>query len=304
MNINIVTVNSGWILQKISERICSSNIDPEVFFKVSHSPCSESDVNYYIDLQNCYKGYKTKCDIGFFTHAHENNKEWLRSLLVNTRSLENLDGMTSMNKRHTDMLIELARSIDLGLPENNIITLVPGETRDMFPLKKIKIGIALRGGFEGKGQFFVEKLMNNYDLQNFEFIFLGSGWEERIKPIASEKNISVVFLPDINYAIYPQFYQHIDFLLVPSLWEGGPMCVQEALSSGVPVIASDVGFINYEFVADYVYPPNDCEKLYNILQTIQKPLITRRQQVEDMTWERYTTEFVDFVKRIKQTKER
>lgn len=38
------------------------------------------------------------------------------------------------------------------------------------------------------------------------------------------------------------FYQSIDYLLVTSLEEGGPMPVPEAIAAGVPVIAPDVGW--------------------------------------------------------------
>jgi len=288
MKINIVTVSSGWILQKIAERIKENNKNSNVSINVNHYSTPDADINYYVDLQNCYSGQKTKCDIAYFTHAHENSEKWAYDLLNSKNAFNNLKGIVSMNKRYTDMLIKI------GFPKDRLITIVPGETNNTFPLKKIKIGIVSRGGYEGYGQFFIEKLFDNYQLNNFEFYFLGNGWESGIKPIAEKRNIFVKFVPDTDYSIYPAFYKHIDFLLIPGLWTAGPMSMQEALSTGVPVIASDVGFVNYEFMADYVYPPNDCDKLYNILQTIQNPILARRQQVENMSWEKYTKDLINF----------
>lgn len=46
----------------------------------------------------------------------------------------------------------------------------------------------------------------------------------------------------IKKAEMPSFYRSIDYLLVTSENEGGPMPVVEAISMGVPVIAPDVGF--------------------------------------------------------------
>jgi len=48
MNINIVTVNSGWILQKIAERLYNSN--KEVFSISYYEPKNDADANLYIDI--------------------------------------------------------------------------------------------------------------------------------------------------------------------------------------------------------------------------------------------------------------
>jgi glycosyltransferase involved in cell wall biosynthesis len=289
MHINIVTVNTGWILQKIAERTASNNPFEDVTFTVAHS-VDPNAINYYVDLQNCYNGQKTKLDIAYYSHAHLNSKEWLIPHM-NARNGWGLDGITSMNKRYTDMLIEV------GYPADKIITITPGQTREMFPLRKIKIGIVSRGGCEGYGQFFMERFFSTYDCKNFVFKFLGNDWNG-VLPITRARNIDVQLIGDANYDIYPSFYQDIDYLLIPGLWTAGPMSMQEALSTGTPIIGADVGFINYEFQADYVFQPNDVEGLINILNEIQEPLLKRRSQVENMTWENFAVGVVDFIRKM------
>ena len=80
MHIHVVTVSSGWILQKIAERLRDNNTDPNVKITVGHSVDQNADVNYYCDLQNCYHGQKTKFDVAYFTHADMNSEEWLKNL--------------------------------------------------------------------------------------------------------------------------------------------------------------------------------------------------------------------------------
>jgi glycosyltransferase involved in cell wall biosynthesis len=290
MHINIVTVTSGWILQKIAERVASNNTVEGVKFVVSHVADS-SAINYYVDLQNCYRGQKTKLDIAYFTHADLNSKKWLVNLM-NTFSGWGLDGIMSMNRRYTDMLTEV------GYPKEKLITLTPGQTYDTFPLRKTKIGVVSRGNFEGYGQFFMQRFFSTYDCSNFEFKFLGDGWDHLL-PITEPRNIKVELVSDIDYSIYPIFYNSIDYLLIPGLWTAGPMSMQEALSTGTPVIGADVGFVNYEFQADYVFQPDDVEGLCNILDVIQAPLLKRRAQVENMTWKNFTTDLVDFIKKMR-----
>lgn len=293
MKINIVTVSSGWILQKISERTakaCNDKIDG-YNMKVSHTVDYTADVNFYVDLQNCYRGEKTKCDIAYFTHADLNSVQWLTGLLTQTNSFKNLDGIISMNGRYTDML----KSI--GWPENKITTLTPGETKDMFPLKKIEIGIVSRGGYPGYGQQFMENMLNTYDFKNFKLRFLGDGWNN-LTPIAKNKNINIELISDKDYSFYPKFYQDIDYLLIPGLWTAGPISFQESLSTGTPVISANVGFAGYELQPDYIFEPNDIKGLSNILDEIQKPMLKRREQVENMTWEQYAKDVIIFIEKI------
>ena len=294
MHINIVTVSSGWILQKISERTanaCNNKIDGHIM-TVSHVVDENADVNYYADLQNCYHGQKTKCDVAYFTHADMNSPHWLKSLLNDTNSFNNLDGIVSMNGRYTDML----KSVGWSKP---LETITPGETKDNFPLRKIKIGVVSRGGYPGYGQQFIENLLQSYDFENFKLKFLGNGWEN-IKNIAHHKNIDLELMGDADYSVYPNFYQEIDYLLIPGLWTAGPISFQEALSTGTPVISADIGFAGYELTPDYIFEPNNISQLIDILNKIKDPYLNRRKQVENMSWEKYARDVINFIEKIKK----
>ena len=62
---------------------------------------------------------------------------------------------------------------------------------------------------------------------------------------------------------YPQllrFYPLLDFLVLPSLWEGLPLCILEAMSLGLPIIATNVGGVGDALQAGRtarLVPPGD-----------------------------------------------
>ena len=64
------------------------------------------------------------------------------------------------------------------------------------------------------------------------------------------------------------FMRQCDFFVLPSLWENLPCVLIEAMSSGVPVIATDVGGVN-EMIDEKVgvlIPPKDVEALEKAIQ--------------------------------------
>jgi len=298
MHINICTVDSGWILQKISERIADNYQGDEANFTITRGcpplPNALADVNYYVDIQSCFFGRKTKCDIGFFTHADMNSKTWLLNILKNQGCFTSLDGIVSMNERYTQMLVEV------GYPKEKLITLIPGETYNIFSMNKIKLGIVSRGGYPGYGHNFLEEFFKTYNTKNFEFYFLGSGWEPLLEIPEIKENTNIYIEPSEDYSYYPKFYKKIDYLLSPGMWAAGPMCIQEALACGLPIIGANVGFVNYEFKADYVFEPGDGEGLINILRNIEAPVLARRVQVENMRWSQYSDDLVQFTKRLQK----
>ena len=83
---------------------------------------------------------------------------------------------------------------------------------------------------------------------------------ESLKRQAAELGVAdnVVFLgafPDLT-----RFYPLLDTFILPSVWEGMPLCLLEAMSIGLPVIATDVGGVS-ELIVDgehgYLVPAAD-----------------------------------------------
>ena len=86
------------------------------------------------------------------------------------------------------------------------------------------------------------------------------------------------------------------------------MALLEALASGVPVIAADVGFVP-DFLSrsddedHHTFVSGDSDGLRDILLKISlRRLFNRRYLVDHMSWDNYAGQLLSFVDRIKRNK--
>jgi glycosyltransferase involved in cell wall biosynthesis len=66
---------------------------------------------------------------------------------------------------------------------------------------------------------------------------LEGGLRERARALGVAGNVR--FLGSLPHLL--RFYPLLDFLVLPSLWEGMPLCLLEAMSLDLPIIATRVG---------------------------------------------------------------
>ena len=282
MKINIVTVNSGWILQKISERVAAAN--PDVF-QISSRPVGNVDANFYIDMLNCYRNKSPILDVGFFTHLHEDSADFMQSHWLS------LDHIVHMCTRYK-------KAFQQFYPAEKMSVLYPGQVDEQFSPRKPLIGIFQRGFHEGKGFDFMKSIAHYDILKNFKFMFVGSDWEE-VADIFNNNSIETRCHESEDYSEYPELYHKIDYLLIPSLWEGGPMSLIEAYATGTPIISSDVGWVNTDFEVDYLYEANNGEQLRKTLEKIYEPIYNRRQKVAAINYKTYGDKITKIVKGLK-----
>ena len=285
MLINVVTVSSGWILQKMAERVVSSSKGCGHQFGLSHSPRNDVDVNVYFDVGNCYRGKTKALDIGWFSHVHADDISTVDPVCFT------IDFMFHQSQKYMDMFSS-------RYPIERMKTAQPCEATDDFKLKKPILGVFQRGIHEGKGFYFLLNLADNKLLTNFKFLFVGSGWDEVANKM-KKNNILCECRIDEDYSSYPILYDAIDYLLIPSLWEGGPMSVIEAKAKGIPIISTDVGWIGTEFPVEYLYPANDSVKLLEILEIILKQAIERRECALIYSYKKFVDELLNQINVLK-----
>lgn len=78
---------------------------------------------------------------------------------------------------------------------------------------------------------------------NLRLDILGNGpLKGALKRLAAEKGVSEMlsFRAPVSHAEMPVIYREYDFFLMPSLFEGLPVALIEAMASGLPIIATDI----------------------------------------------------------------
>lgn len=290
LRVNIVTVASGWILQRIAECIWKALLDAGLAATISVGPRDDCDANLYVDMQNCFHRKSRTLDIGFFTHLHENDVRNLRKHWLDA------DFIIHMSRRYYNVFSEF-------YPRERMEVVCPADIHGTVKPRKIRIGVVQRGSHVGKGFNFMLELMDHANpvLRNWlHLVFVGTGWDEVVERYRS-LGISVTYTKRESESTYGEYYQTLDYLLIPSLWEGGPISLIQAYLRSLPVISSDVGWVPEHFVDEswMMYPPGDTQALLDILERISSPYIARRQAVENLSYADYAARLRSIITRLK-----
>tara|TARA_Y100001978_G_scaffold201186_1_gene218966 strand:+ start:165 stop:1106 length:942 start_codon:yes stop_codon:yes gene_type:complete len=113
--------------------------------------------------------------------------------------------------------------------------------------QKFRIGIvSKRYGRRVKGEAFLLEIYKRIDPEIIEFIYVGEG-RSIDKAKSSEFGFSSECYETLPYKMFGEIYKDLNLLLVPSLFEGGPANIPEAIYSGLPILGREIAMIK-----DYV----------------------------------------------------
>ena len=112
--------------------------------------------------------------------------------------------------------------------------------------KKNKIFLFLGRVVKGKGLEYCIKAfyIALKSVNNIKLIIVGSGNDvPRLKKLASQLNLrkNIIFVKQVKRKMVPRWMGTCDFFILPSLSEGIPLVLVEAMACGKPVIGTDVG---------------------------------------------------------------
>lgn len=102
----------------------------------------------------------------------------------------------------------------------------------------------------------------------------------------------------------PDFYRKLDYVLVTSRYEGGPMCLLEALACGKKVICPpNIGFADRFQFGIIPYECGNAQSLCSLLNSLYEDRISIAKSALEFTWDRWAFEHVKhFSKLIKGQK--
>lgn len=262
-SINLVIADEGWILEQCARAIEQHTLG----VKISRHPDPSAAINYYINYY-AYQGPQPGIDIAFFTHVEERVPSAAERFFQVAREV---DVCVCMSTFYADML--QAQGI------RNILVIKPGVDLELFrPV--VRIGVVGRTYPTGrKGEALLKQVM---DEPGIEWHFTGEGWPGPSKHYAADQ--------------MPNFYNAMDYILVPSYYEGGPMSVLEALACGKEVIAPAVGFVpDYPHIE---YAAGDAEDLRRILKVVVAKRSALRNSVAACSWENWAKHHLELFRDV------
>ena len=185
------------------------------------------------------------------------------------------------------------------------------------PDKTLLIGNASRLTAQKNLPLFLETIREIKDrLGREDLLFLLAGDGELKEQLLSQAAAfglgdSVLFLGFLTRM--DEFFCLLDLFLLTSDWEGTPMALLEAMSHGIPVVASDVGGVA-DVVLDgstgLLFPRGDREACIRAVQKLlESPELRdamgragRERIVEEFTEERWVREHLDHYRRLLRRK--
>lgn len=150
---------------------------------------------------------------------------------------------------------------------------------------KIIIGTTGATNIKYKGQEYVIKALGKLKEQGitkFEYQLVGGGDLEYLKNIAKEYNVvdQVKFLGEKPHHEVIEWLDIIDLYIQPSLTEGLPRALIEALSRGLPSIGSNAGGIPELLDEKVIFEKKSISELFNLLSSINMDFI-REQAIRN-----------------------
>ena len=188
----------------------------------------------------------------------------------------------------------LLEPLDKGILERRIKRI-----EKMVESKPIILGTTAAVNVRYKGQEYVIKAIShlNQEGYNFEYHLVGGGDNSFLKSVARKYNVSdkVKFLGSLSHKEVFNFLDNIDIYIQPSLTEGLPRALIEAMSRGVPAVGSSAGGIP-ELLEDRYIINNrgrNVDEICSILKSFNKEAMIMQAKRNFEEAKKYNKKIID-----------
>ena len=258
-SIEIVPADRGWILEKIAAEIAgaAAAVPDRYRVRVTTHPGGSADLVFFLPESAWRDDLQETIRVTYFAHKEDHPGAAALFEEVARKS----DYCVTSSSKYAEALR------DDGAREVFIIPL--GVDSDIF-VPKVRIGVVGRTYQTGrKGE---SLLARSLDLPFVEFVFTGEGW-----PLPAQYYCERDLV---------ELYQSLDYLLIPSLIEGGPVPMLEALATGCRIIApTDVGMVkDFPHIS---FQRGDAEDLRRVIQAEVEQRLSLREAVLPCDWRHF-----------------
>lgn len=153
-------------------------------------------------------------------------------------------------------------------------------------------------GLKYKGQEYVIRAIRELEkmgINNFEYHLIGNGNKDYLEKLIKKLNLNekIKFIGSVNHNEVFNYLDNIDIYIQPSLQEGLPRGLLEAMSRGCPSIGSNAGGIPELLNKKNIFKRKDISQIVKILKEINKErLIEMAQENFELINKNYKLEYL------------
>ena len=192
--------------------------------------------------------------------------------------------------RYSDMTTTVSEAVRLqyqNISKSRLFTIHNGINVHQYTCKRnlltnSKVVIGCTGSLRKKnGHIYLIEAASILDNRKLCYRFVGSGEEEtKLKELVKQKHLENCIQFTGYRSDIPQQLSMLDIYVQPSLYEGLPNSVLEAMASGLAIIATNVGGTSEAIIdgkTGFLVPPRDAKAIAEkITYLIEHPNVARR----------------------------
>jgi GT2 family glycosyltransferase len=271
LRLRIVTEKEGWILHRKAHEIATRCRNA-----VINEDYPDANLHYYINY-----GYFNRKPVSGITVANFTHYDPILHADKWVQVAHTVDFCVAVSEEAKQRLLEC------GVSSQKIAVIMVGADVSYQPALTLGIcGRIYPGG--RKGDKLVQQICDNNQLmQNLRIISFNEGWPCEHKAFDS----------------YYDFYSSIDFLLIPSLLEGGPVPFMEALACGKLSIAPNIGVVpSFPHIQ---YNTGDIDSLTSVIERLKSDFLEDRRVLSSFmrpyNWSTWACRHIELFNRLLQS---
>lgn len=281
LKVNILDMDSGWIINKFQTKLCEELNKLGVIANVSKTRDENADINHY-------PIYYFKDDNRWINHKHDTFMITHIDCQMKIDMLKNRVprcGMgICMSKATMDFL-----TVN-GVQRDHLCYINPAHDHVIKP-RKLVIGLTHKTHNDcRKRNTMVVDIARRLDKDFFKFVIMGSGWDAMVDEM-HDIGMEVEYYNDFMYEKYVEIVPTFDFFLYFG-WDEGNMGYLDALAAGVETVVTPQGF-HLDAKGGLTYP---CETVNDFVAAFESKADQKRKliaSVEDWTWENFAKKHIE-----------